>query len=360
MLALDGGGIRGLYTAILLDELDRSFPRDAGAADSDLGRKFDLITGTSTGGILACALAAGIPIRKVTALYEEHGPKIFRNPLAGGLFQKLCWLRQSMFAPANRAEPLKAALEDIFGATTVGEMYADRGIALCVPGTRMLKHSAKVFKTPHLTDLWIDKSYRLVDICLATSAAPIFLPLAQIENANRPGEMEAYADGGLWANNPSVVGLVEALAICAHAEKDGKGRRPIEILSVGTSGVVEGDAVEGKLDRGLAHWMIGVKTTQLVMDAQASSMAYIAGHLAQRITELGRPVRVVRIANPPVSASHARHLGMDLATPEALQLLRQLGRTRAEEVMSICNDPHNGEGLLIRDIFTSTSTRRNT
>lgn len=357
VLALDGGGIRGLYTATVLDALAAFFAARRKDADVDVGRLFHLITGTSTGGILACGLAAGVPISKIAQLYEVHGPKIFANPLSSRLWRKLRWMRRSWFAAANKAEPLRQALTEIFGEKTLGEVFNDRSIALCVPSTRMLNHHPKVFKTPHNSRFQIDLHYRVVDVCMATSAAPIFLPLACLNDPTRPGTIDTFADGGLWCNDPIMVGLTEALEICEMAEKVDESRnptdprRPIEILSIGTIGLAEGDPPTAKANRGLAGWQIGVKTTALVMNAQAASSKYMAAHLARRITALGRTVRVVRIEDPYVSVDQSKHLGLDVATPEAIGLLKQIGSNKAQAVMSQCTNPCGDDGEVIRGIF---------
>ncbi len=357
VLALDGGGIRGLYTVAVLAALAAFFAARRKDADVDVGRLFDLIAGTSTGGILACGLAAGVPISKIAQLYEVEGPKIFANPLSSRLWRKLRWIRQSWFAAANKAEPLRQALTEIFGQKTLGDVFNERSIALCIPSTRMLNHHPKVFKTPHNSRFQIDLHYRVVDVCMATSAAPIFLPLAPLNDPTRPGTIDTFADGGLWCNDPIMVGLTEALEICEMAEKadDSRGptdpRRPIDILSVGTAGLAEGDPPTAEANRGLAGWQIGVKTTALVMNAQAAASKYMAAHMARRITELGRPVRIVRIEDPYIGVAQSEHLGLDVATPEGLSLLKQLGSNKAQAVMSQCANPSGDNAEVICGIF---------
>src|SRR5215470_12284967 len=85
VLSLDGGGMRGTYTATYLDRVAATFAKRRRIAALDIGAAFDLIVGTSTGGIIACALAAGIPLAKVVDLYQRHGPAIFHRPLPDGL-----------------------------------------------------------------------------------------------------------------------------------------------------------------------------------------------------------------------------------------------------------------------------------
>jgi len=84
VLSLDGGGMRGVYAATYLGELAEAFARKRHTAPLDVGKGFDLIVGTSSGGVVACALAAGVPLREVVALYREHGAAIFPMKLPTG------------------------------------------------------------------------------------------------------------------------------------------------------------------------------------------------------------------------------------------------------------------------------------
>jgi hypothetical protein len=77
VLCIDGGGMRGIYTAALLDKLTGYYARLRNEEALDIGKGFDLIAGTSTGAILGCAAAIGRPMAAIVALYEEHGSGIF-------------------------------------------------------------------------------------------------------------------------------------------------------------------------------------------------------------------------------------------------------------------------------------------
>jgi patatin-like phospholipase/acyl hydrolase len=84
VLTLDGGGMRGLYTTNLLMALAKRFNHRFSRQEPDVGKTFNLICGTSTGAILACALAAGIPLSRIKDLYIKKGPQIFRHPMPKG------------------------------------------------------------------------------------------------------------------------------------------------------------------------------------------------------------------------------------------------------------------------------------
>ena len=213
ILTIDGGGMRGLYSAAYLHELLYVFGnhQNVDPDELDFGNAFDLIVGTSTGGILACALAHGARPAEIMALYREHGPQIFNLKLSNKLRHLLRDIRCRPEALAKGTKALTDALEDVFGNITVSEIWDNRQIALAIPAIDMARHAPWVFKTNHLLRLkGRDDAYRLVDVCLATTAAPIYRSLAEISNTHGEGT-RTFADGGLWANSPTIVGLLDAL-----------------------------------------------------------------------------------------------------------------------------------------------------
>jgi hypothetical protein len=144
------------------------------------------------------------------------------------------WYTRRARAAHSGQAALRRALDQQFGNTTVEELYKNRGIALCIPAVLMATRKAWVFKTPHIPARaghqakTRDNKYRLTDVCLATSAAPIILPLVAIDNPDDSGAHDVFADGGLWANNPTLIGLIEALEIT-------ESNRDIQIISVSTA-----------------------------------------------------------------------------------------------------------------------------
>ena len=145
VLSLDGGGMRGIYTAAFLARLTGQFGRMRCEPALDLGRGFDLITGTSTGAIVGCALAIGRPMVEIVDLYREHGPKIFPHRIAG---RGSAIFRATQGGRYVRAgdKALRKALESVLGDTTMLDVYSGRGISLSIPAVLMTEHRAWVFK----------------------------------------------------------------------------------------------------------------------------------------------------------------------------------------------------------------------
>lgn len=343
VLSLDGGGIRGLYTACVLQGVLKRFLPDSNSSP-DLGGCFDLIVGTSTGGILACALAAGVPIDEVIDLYKYDGPKIFTNPKKSHFILKYVWALSAFFKSANSNQILRQSLENLFNLETVGELFTRRKIGLCLSSIDLLTEQSRVFKTGHIDSKKLDDPISLVDICMATSAAPIYLPLVSVDSPLGNG-YGVFADGGLWANNPIMIGLIEALAMS-------EPNRCIQILSVGTRSEPGGSLVsKKKLNRGIYAWEFGTKALGLAMNAQAAGANYSSKLLAQQLERLGKQIHIVRLPQTAPSAKHMKLLQMDLASEEAINALIALGEKDAIETFQWCQDKSNKDGQVINSIF---------
>ncbi len=178
-----------------------------------------MIAGTSTGGIIALGLAAGMKAGHILTLYKDHGEEIFPPLVTTGrsrgflarLSRKAADVRSVRYDPAA----LRSLLERNFGRMVLGE--ADR--RLVIP-TFDAHTKVNILKTPHHPDFQKDWRTAMVDVALATSAAPTYLPPHRIGT-------QFYADGGIWANNPIMLALVDALT--CHAID----RHCIRILSLG-------------------------------------------------------------------------------------------------------------------------------
>ncbi|MYF08583.1 MAG: patatin-like phospholipase family protein [Rhodospirillaceae bacterium] len=344
VLSLDGGGMRGIYTAAFLARLTDQFSRIRGESALDLGLGFDLITGTSTGAIVGCALAVGRPMTEIVGLYREHGPKIFPHRIAGKA-SAVCRAAQGSRHVRAGDKALRQALEEVLGDLTMLEVYHGRGISLSIPAVLMSEHRAWVFKKTPSSGVR-DDHYRLADVCMATTAAPIYRSLAAIDDPNaQGGPQQVFADGGLWANNPIMVGLVDALTI---AEPD----RPIEIFSLGTCPRPEGDHLNAEsAHRSMLDWSLGADVAPLSISAQEFAFDHMARLLANAISNCRRRIRRVRFPNRPVPASMMQYLALDDTRQEAMDRLMAQAHTDADLTKSVCDDSNSEDGQMIRQLM---------
>lgn len=244
VLALSGGGYRSLYTATVLTELEAALGRP-------IASHFDLICGTSAGGLLALGLAAEIPAAELKGLFEKQGSHIF------GCRSLMRRLLGFWFTAKHASGGLKEVLTERFQSMTVGDLKH----RVLVPAVNYSTGRGQFFKTPHHESFELDHRMTLVDVALATAAAPIYFPLSRNERG-------VFADGGLVGNAPGLFGLHEVRTFLAPNEK-----ARVRVLAIGTMTI--GATVRGgaSLDQGFIRWRGGL--FDLVISAQESSVDYM-------------------------------------------------------------------------------------
>ena len=213
ILSLDGGGIRGVFPAALLARVEEHL-------EHPIGHYFDLIAGTSTGGIIAIGLGLGLSAGDILKLYVEQGPAIFGQE--HGAIEN--WVRQKLrgmahlFVTKHSSEPLRCALEDVLGRRKLGESRT----RLVIPAWHPVLERVYIYKTAHHPRLETDYKQPAIDAAMATAAAPTFLKPHMTESAVE------LIDGGVWANNPIGVAAIEAIGMLGWPGDQ------LKILSIGT------------------------------------------------------------------------------------------------------------------------------
>ncbi len=289
ILSLDGGGIKGTFTASVLATLEE-----------ETGRRivdhFDLITGTSTGGVIAIALGLGLPAKATLDFYQKKGPMIFPST---SLVQRAGRLVRQLFRTKHSHEALRQALTDVFGERKFGESKC----RLVIPTYDAIAGRIFLMKTAHHERFKYDINAPAVDVARATSAAPTYFAAAPFPN--HPGA--SYVDGGLWANCPVLQGLVEAV----HFLKIPLDQ--IDILSVGTT-TSPFNIAEHK-NSGVAQWNAGIM--QVMFESQVEAA------LAQTSLLLNGNLHRINIT------SKKGQFSLDDARPGKIKQLVNLGRGEA-------------------------------
>lgn len=240
ILALDGGGLRGIFTAAVLSEAEDAF--------GDAFRmSFDLIVGTSTGGIIALGLASGRSCKEMLAFYRDLGPKVFGAPR--GRLRRIT-------RPKYDRSRLDELLRGEFGETAI---MNDLSIPTCITAYELVRGTPRVWKDDHSFGLRSGGDQLVWKVAAATSAAPTYFAPVQL------GDADSHADGGVWSNNPSMVGITEAVRFAGRELKD------IRLLSVGTTSrplrIVDHDTA---MRMGLMNW--ARKALDLLQAGSASAI----------------------------------------------------------------------------------------
>ncbi|WP_165253121.1 CBASS cGAMP-activated phospholipase [Paludisphaera soli] len=234
ILSLDGGGIRGAFTAAFLEGLETRLGRP-------IATSFDLIAGTSTGGIIAVALAMGLSAGDVVRMYQEHGNAIFTRRRRSRMRWAMDFLPNAFLRKAGldrdalwRSKYDAAALAHAVDTVLEGKTLEKAQHRLIVPSVRTSLGRPIVFRTPHVPNQDRDRHLSARDVILATTAAPTYFPPHWISDPHAEGQ---FVDGGLWANHPGMLAYVEAIRIsqvCRRPEDVPFTPDDILVLSIGT------------------------------------------------------------------------------------------------------------------------------
>ena len=261
ILSLDGGGIKGIFPAAVLSCLEQEY-----LEGKSVGDYFDLIAGTSTGGILALGLGAGLTADEILRMYLDEGHRVFPSKERGLVGRA----RRLVSAQYDRG-PLDELLNQRLGGKTLRESK----YRLLIPSTEGRNGEVWVFKTPHHPDYKLDGDALMASVAAATSAAPTYFTPFE-----RGGY--TYLDGGIWANNPTMTALVEALSCFTTRRED------VRILSIGC-GEKPFQMTQGQASKsGMVHWR---SVIEVAMHLQSVTAVNQAGLLIgrDRVTRLDRP-----------------------------------------------------------------------
>jgi hypothetical protein len=247
VLCIDGGGIKGVFPASFLSTIEASI-------GTSVAEYFDLIVGTSTGGIIAIGLGLGLSASDLLGFYQEHGPAIFNGNGKLRLFRRF-------FRAKYDPQSLRQALTKVFGSRRLGESRK----RLLIPSFNVETGEVHVWKTAHHPRLERDYLHSAVEVALSTGAAPTYFPTYKAESGT------PLIDGGVWANNPVAIAAIEAIGVLGWEAAD------LRILSLGCT------TTPFNIDWGRSH-SLGVlgwatKITDLFMTAQSVSATGMTQHL---------------------------------------------------------------------------------
>lgn len=202
ILSIDGGGLRGAYSAHILKRIEEEF-------HINWKSDFNLIAGTSTGSIIAAGLAFGLSAKELFEFYEKYGKDIFKKRLLH---------RTGLFASQYSQHKLKEILDSVFGETRLKDIE----IPLIIPSTDIGNGCVHVFKSAYHDEFVRDPNVKVADAVLASCSAPTYFDPHLVDNKY------LLCDGGLWANNPALVAMIDA------KKRLGIKMEDLLILSIGT------------------------------------------------------------------------------------------------------------------------------
>ena len=311
VLAIDGGGIRGIIPAFILGEIQNRLKRD-------LCEVFDLIAGTSTGGIIALGIGtrsnSGQPYspQELLDLYVQNGPAIFRKHF-------LTPVRQ-LFLPKYSPAALETVLERYFQA-----MELSAALTPLLISSYDLQGQVPFFFKSHRIAQDPAYNFKLTSIARATSAAPTFFSPAHLISGSHEF---ALVDGGVFVNNPAMAAYAEARTLYPDAKE-------MIVLSVGTGDRQDQIRYAQAKKWGLLGWArqivpVFMDSVSEAVDYELKTMPGCAYH---------------RLQVSPLEGASAE---MDDADPENIKQLQNVAARYVEEIADdltrICADLEGGRG----------------
>lgn len=289
ILTIDGGGIRGVFPAAFLARLEDRL-------GVPIAEYFDLIAGTSTGGLIAIGLGLGLSAREILEFYLENARRIFPRSLGMGF--------SGIFGAKYARTALREVLTEAFGDRPLGDSQQ----RLVIPSLNLATEHVHLYKTSHHPGLFNDYKVPAVEAALATVAAPTYFPI------HLSPEGVPFIDGSIWANNPAGLAIIEAIGIL------GWPREEIRLLSLGCISSPMDISWQKRTSLGKAYW--GARLAQVFLTAQSSSAIVTANAL------IGAE-NVIRV-NPDISDHRFTIDGL-----RQLPLLCRLGAAEAESRLAI-------------------------
>ena len=203
ILTIDGGGIRGIIPGVILNYLEQQLQKKD-KSNKKIGDYFDLIGGTSTGGILACCYLMPSPggtakysAKEALDMYLNDGGSIFHSSIIDKISRGFGLLDEKFDVAA-----LERNLEDFFGEETLNNFIKPS----LITSYEITERSAYFFTSVDAADDL--KNFKVRDVARATSAAPTYFEPASIKSV--AGQQFSLIDGGLYANNPTLCAYAEA------------------------------------------------------------------------------------------------------------------------------------------------------
>ncbi len=320
ILSLNGGGVRGLYTISVLAEFERIL------ADGDesysIAEHFDLIAGTSIGGLLAIGLADGKTARELKTKVLEHATTIF--PPRKSLFPKVLWdiwkgIRAILRNRYN-GENIGKAVVDIVGSDRT---IRDLQRRVLIPTVNITTGKPLFVKTCHNPRFTRDDRLKLVDVARATSAAPTYFEPHYIE------ELEAYfVDGGLVANNPSYVAYHEAITDLKE-EFEVNSDSQVYVLNIGTMAsdfCINPERIHKMFSGYFRLWGLGSTLVETVMTGNQWMHRKMASRALSDMNYVS--------LDDTVPDQQASIITLDNSRPEALKVLVARGIQQATESLA--------------------------
>ena len=317
ILSIDGGGIRGIIPAKILALLEEELGRRG--MSTNFYDYFDMMCGTSTGGIIAVGLGLGMSAGDILKLYIDNAESIFPHKSGG---KKLCNIISGK--PLYERDVLRSLITEAYdkAAGVTPARLGHSHTRLCIPVYDAHKGAMHVFKTSHHTELIRDYQIPAVDIALSTAAAPVYFDSYDFEywpiNGGQKMSYSNIIDGGIMANNPTLIGYTEAV----QSLKVPVGE--LAILSLGTGNNLLSDLPKTLTAKYWLYEDMHFRLYDLISSAQTDYTSNLMKFYQRGIGNSESPLFIYdRLQH---SFNNDDEVGMDDSAPQSLKHLENIGQ----------------------------------
>ncbi|KAK1586922.1 hypothetical protein Q3G72_007571 [Acer saccharum] len=340
VLSLDGGGIRGIISGVILAQLESYLQELDDDKDARLADYFDVIAGTSTGGLITALLTApdenGRPISSaedIVPFYFNNGPDIFPQTSSCGCLSWIVGLWKALTGSKYDGKSLHKVIEDKLNDTRLHQTVTN----VVIPTFDIKRLHPAIFSSYKLRSNPVFDA-KLSDICKGTSAAPTYFPAYYFTNQDREFNL---IDGGIAANNPTLVAISEVMKQITKENPDFTSIEPLNyrrllVISIGTG--FKKNEVKYTADMaskwGVISWLYWKKTTPIIDCYQEASGDMVDYHISVVFQALRSEKNYLRIDDDTLEGEVS---SMDIATKENMESLKRVGQNWLEKCVSRVN-----------------------
>ncbi|XP_006829698.2 patatin-like protein 2 [Amborella trichopoda] len=342
ILSIDGGGIRGIIPATILSFLESELQKLDGE-EVRLADYFDVIAGTSTGGLVTAMITTPgnndrplYAAKDITTFYLDHCPKIF--PQSSGFLGSAFKFTSAVTGPKYDGKYLHKIVRKELGDKRLHETLTN--VVIPTFDIRLLQPT--VFSSYQIK---ADKSKDalLSDISIGTSAAPTFLPAYYFENEGNDGKIQSFnlVDGAMAANNPTLVAMGELTREIFNQNPDFFTIKPMDYrrflvvsLGTGTSSSTDNYSAKDAAKWGVLGWLYNSGGTPLIDTFQQASADMVDIHISVVFKALDSEQSYLRIQDDTLTGDTS---SVDIATEKNLKDLVKVGTELLQKQVSRVN-----------------------
>ncbi|CAM0951722.1 unnamed protein product [Alopecurus aequalis] len=342
VLSIDGGGIRGIIPAVALAFLETELQKLDGE-EARLADYFDIIAGTSTGGLVTSMLTAPNNKRRplfaakdIQAFYMDHSPKIF--PQLRGASGRIVRMLRSLLGPSYDGKYLHEVLRKKLGNTRLHQTLTN----VVIPTFDIKRLQPTIFSSYEVKKKNTMDAL-LSDICISTSAAPTYLPAHYFKTEDNHGNIKEFnlIDGGVAANNPALVAIGEVTKQIFKENPDFFPIKPMDygrflVISLGTGSSKFEEKYNSQKAKswGVLGWLLSSGSTPLVDIFTRASADMVDIHISAVFKALRSEQNYLRIQDDTLRGTLS---SVDVATKDNLEKLVSVGEMLLKKPVSRAN-----------------------